>query len=257
MPFLNMEFYNKDERSGVMLNPLERTPVTEEALERVKELITAGKITIGEKLPPEYELAAQLGISRPSIREVLITLQAEGYIEIKRGKGAYVMDKDQFDKKKFMEWFQNNEFRIQELLEARMAIEPMAASLAAERITEAELDGLEKNYNDFVVAIKNHRLDEIVLGDEKFHELIIRASSNELLYFLYSNFIPAMREYRRRAFSPPANPYLATEWHRRIIEALKTRNPNDAFQSMLGHLKDSQTDIRETAQTISSTHNEP
>jgi GntR family transcriptional repressor for pyruvate dehydrogenase complex len=240
-----------------MLNPLERTPVTEEALERVKELITSGKIAIGEKLPPEYELVAQLGISRPSVREVLITLQAEGYIEIKRGKGAYVMNKSQFDKDKFMEWFKNNEYRIQELLEARMAIEPMAASLAAERITEDQLDCLETSYNDFVVAIKNHRLEEIVLLDEKFHELIIRASSNELLYFLYSNFIPAMREYRSRAFSPPANPYLATEWHKKIIEALKTRNPHDAFQAMLGHIQDSQTDIRETAQTISSTHNEP
>lgn len=239
-----------------MLNPLERTPVTEEALARIKELITSGTIPVGEKLPPEYQLVAQLGISRPSVREVLITLQAEGYIEIRRGIGAFVIDKMDFDKKKFVEWFQTNEFKIQELLEARMAIEPMAASLAAQRITDEELEQLGALYEEFVQSIKDQKLEEIVRGDELFHELILKASRNELLYFMYSNFIPAMHDYRSRAFSPPANPYKATEAHIKIYNALKSRNADEAFQAMLFHIRESQSDIIETAQTIFYSKNE-
>src|SRR3954454_18668041 len=109
-----------------MLERLERTPVANEVLGKLKKMIE--KMSINDRLPSEHQLMNDLGISRQTAREALITLQAEGYVKILRGKGAFVADKQKFDEKKFFEWVKSNELQIQELIEIRCAIEPLAAS---------------------------------------------------------------------------------------------------------------------------------
>lgn len=233
-----------------MLERLERTPVANEVLGKLKKMIE--KMSINDRLPSEHQLMNDLGISRQTAREALITLQAEGYVKILRGKGAFVADKQKFDEKKFFEWVKSNELQIQELIEIRCAIEPLAASLAALRITEEELRQLEKIYTDFNEAILNGNVEEIVELDGRFHNLILEASKNKGLTFIYSNFMMILNEYRSKAFSHPANPLLAIEAHKRIFTAIENRDEQEAFRAMIEHLKESQENVTGTADEIAT-----
>ena len=231
-----------------MLEKLERTPVANEVTEKLKMMIA--KMSINDRLPSEHQLVSDLGISRQTAREALITLQAEGFVKILRGKGAFVADKQKFDEERFLEWVKTHELQIQELIEIRCAIEPLAASLAALRITEEELLQLEKVYTDFNDVVLKGNVEEIVELDGKFHNLILEASKNKGLTFIYSNFMMILNEYRSKAFSHPANPLLAINAHQKIFTAIQNRDESGAFRAMTEHLKESQENVTGTADEI-------
>jgi GntR family transcriptional regulator, transcriptional repressor for pyruvate dehydrogenase complex len=235
-----------------MLNPVSRTPVTEEVLEKVKDLITSGQVKVGERLPTETQLSSILNVSRNTVREVFITLQAQGFIEIRRGKGAFVVDSTDFYERKFIEWFQKNEFKIQELLEVRATLEPYASFLAAQKLSDDEILELEKIQEAFIKSIHLKKIDDMVANDEKFHLHIMKASKNELLEFFYSNVTPALHEYRRKVFSPPAEPSIAIEAHTKILKALKERNPQKTYNAMMDHIVASKEDVTGIAKMIVS-----
>ncbi|MBP1154898.1 MULTISPECIES: FadR/GntR family transcriptional regulator [unclassified Paenibacillus] len=241
-----------------MINPLIRTPVTEEALEQVMELIHSGKVKVGERLPTETQLSSMLGISRSTAREVFITLQAQGFIEIKRGKGAFVIDSSDFYERKFIEWFQKNEIKIHQLLEVRMTIEPYSALIASQKITDDDIIELEKIQENFIQAIQAKKVEDMIALDEGFHLKIIKVCQNELLEFFYSNVIPVLQEYRRNVFSPPADPTLAIKPHYKIIQALKERDAQKTYDAMIDHIKASKTDVTgKIRKIVSSTKHNP
>lgn len=239
-----------------MLNPLIRPPVTEEVLEKVKELIISEKVKVGERLPTETQLSSMLGVSRNTVREVFITLQAQGFIEIKRGKGAFVIDRSDFFKRNFIEWFKKNEIKIQELLEVRATLEPYASFIASQKITDDEITELEKIQEDFIQSIHSENIDEMIANDERFHHIIIKASRNELIEFFYLNVVPALHEYRRKVFSPPANPIIAIAAHTKILNALKEHNSQKTYDAMMDHIKETRSDVTGIAKMIISSQND-
>ncbi|PLS16127.1 hypothetical protein CVD28_18990 [Bacillus sp. M6-12] len=234
-----------------MFNPLIRAPVTEEALEQVKQFITSGNVKVGEKLPTETQLSSMLGVSRNTVREVFITLQAQGFIEVRRGKGAFVVDTTNVYERAFIEWFQKNEFKIQQLLEVRMTLEPYSAYLAAQKITDEEIKELENLSNDYERLIQiGANIEDIVAGDEIFHLKIIKASRNELLEFFYTNVNPALNDYRMKVFSPPSNPSASIDAHNRIVEALRERDSSKTYKAMMNHIEGAKSDIHGVAAKI-------
>ncbi|MBD1382425.1 FadR/GntR family transcriptional regulator [Metabacillus arenae] len=229
-------------------NRLSRTPLTEEIIELIKERITSGEIPIGERLPTEHQLVNDLGVSRSSIREVLITLQAEGFITIKRGKGAYVINKEEFDKNKFIEWLEKSEYEMQELLEIRMAIEPFITYLAAQKAKEEDIRELERINDELEQLLHSKTVKEIVEKDEEFHETILKMAKNQGLEFIYKNFIPRLHEYRTKIFVFHTSPQYGSNppfiaYHKRILNAIKNRDPENAQKEMLQHVIESQNDI--------------
>jgi GntR family transcriptional regulator, transcriptional repressor for pyruvate dehydrogenase complex len=235
-----------------MLKKLSRTPVVEEALGVIKDLIS--QKSVGDKLPTENMLVENLGVSRQTVREVLITLQAEGYIEIKRGKGAYIIDQEKFNREKFIEWVQTNQFKIQELVEMRMAIEPYIASLAAEKITKEEIIQLCHINDSLVESIATKHVDHIVDKDEQFHYQLVKACRNSGLTFMYESLVSSLREYRKKAFSPPANPKLVANAHNKIISAIKKGDSKIAYQAMVNHIMESHDDILGTVNTLTNSN---
>jgi len=226
-----------------LLSPLSKTTVTEEVLERVKELITSGKVKTGEQLPSETQLSAMLETSRNTVREVLITLQAQGYVEIKRGKGVFVVDRSKYYVSMFMNWFKENEPHIQQLLEVREILEPSAAKLAAQRITNEEIQALDLIHQDFVRAVRNGNIEDMALHDQKFHQHIIKASRNEMLDFFYTSMSPSLHGYLKKVFSAPAKPIPAIEVHNKILQALKSNDEEMAYKLMADHIHLSKTDM--------------
>ncbi|PLS16134.1 hypothetical protein CVD28_19025 [Bacillus sp. M6-12] len=235
-----------------MFNQLSRPSVSEEVLEQIKDFITSGKVNVGEQLPTETQLSSMLGVSRNTVREAFITLQAQGYIEIKRGKGVFVIDPTDFYERTFLEWFQKNEFQIHQLLEARMTLEPYTAFIAAQKITENEIKEIEEIHEEYIGAVNSGKIDDIVILDESFHLKIFKVSRNEILELFYTSIVPALKDYRKNVFSPTTNPQTSVEAHSNIINALKERNSQKAFGAMRDHIEEAKLNVTGVAQKIAS-----
>src|SRR5438105_6296377 len=108
--------------------------------DQIRTLIRAGEFTAGSRLPPERDLARQLGVSRPSVREALIALEVEGLVEVRVGSGIYVRHAPLAPKREELP-AETGPF---ELLRARWIIEGECAALAAKSATKAQLQGMKE-----------------------------------------------------------------------------------------------------------------
>lgn len=222
-------------------------------LSRVEEVLPvlrdhAQALDVGAQMPTEFQIVEEFGVSRQTAREVLATLRAEGFIEIKHGRGAFRTDKAESDRARFEEWFRGNEFEIAELLEMRAAIEPYVAELAAQRILPDELEQLRESADGFEAILLADDVGAKVEADERFHGIILAASRNSGLKVFYETFIPSLRAYRAHVFSPPADPLLALPHHRRIFEAIESRDPERARVTMRDHIDHSRLDVERLAE---------
>ena len=146
-------------------------PLRENEYEELKRQILVGEIAPGTRMM-EVELAEDMGVSRTPVREAIRKLEKEGLVTIEPRRGAYASDisiKDMVD-----------------VLEVRQMLEGMAASMAAQKVTEEEkLDFVEAN-SAYKNAVKKGNIEEIIRYDELFHQLIVSYSGNKTLNQLLS-----------------------------------------------------------------------
>ena len=146
-------------------------PLREIVYEELKRQILVGEIAPGTRMM-EVELAEDMGVSRTPVREAIRKLEKEGLVTIEPRRGAYASDisiKDMVD-----------------VLEVRQMLEGMAASMAAQKVTEEEkLDFVEAN-SAYKNAVKKGNIEEIIRYDELFHQLILSYSGNKTLNQLLS-----------------------------------------------------------------------
>ena len=131
----------------------QKISVTEKTIEYLKEKILQPETKIGDKLATEHEVCETLNVGRGSVREAFRNLEAQGYIEIKPGRGAFVVRKTGDDEVSLSEWFDRNRLKLNDYTEVREIVEPKAARLAAERSTEAELEHLTAIHTQFVAEV--------------------------------------------------------------------------------------------------------
>jgi GntR family transcriptional regulator, transcriptional repressor for pyruvate dehydrogenase complex len=209
----------------------------------------AEELPVGGKMPTEWQIVEELGVSRQTARESFAVLQSEGYIEIKHGKGAFVVDKSAGDAQRFQDWFSGNQFEIDELLEMRTGVEPYVAELAAVRITDDQLARLRASVDAFKDVLLGDDVEAKVAADEEFHAIVLEASGNKGLTTFYETFIPSLRAFRSRVFSPPADPLLALPHHTAIYEAIAAHDPVTAHRAMREHIDHSRLDVRRLGAT--------
>lgn len=199
---------------------------------RLFDELASGKYAVGDRLPAERELAIEYGASRPPVREALIALEVQGFIEVRVGSGAYVSRlPGQGEEPGFA-------LTAFELTEARQMFEGEAAALAALWITDAELERLDA----LVVAIaeENLRPDVTFDADREFHMTIANATRNacvvrtiEDLWHLRSS-APQCALLHERARDANVRPVV--EEHSAIVNALRSRDPSAARAAMRAHL---------------------
>jgi DNA-binding GntR family transcriptional regulator len=213
-------------------------PLREVVFESLREAIIGGRLKPGERLM-EAQLAEELGVSRTPVREAIRKLELEGFVAMLPRKGAYVAGISLKD--------------IVDVFEIRGALEALAAGLAAERITEGELDQMERCLLQASEAGDRENLSAFVAVDTGFHELIYRASRNQRLFQIVTLLQEQVQRFRTVSLSQPGRFKDATEEHRQIIEAISERNVElaqnlakehieNAEQSMLQSLKE--VDVR-------------
>ena len=226
------------------ITPIEKSAVTGQALERIKELILAGRFPPGSKLPPERELSAVLGISRSSVREAIRALSHMNIVEARHGQGTFVTSLSPqllIEPLRFV--MAADDDVIYELFELRKIVETGAARLAARRITGTQIAELQRHYGQLVASV--HDAEAFLEHDVAMHELIARAAGNNLLLSLLASVSTLLRESRNRTGAIRAIRAQTVIDHGEIVEAIQNHDPERSAAAMMAHLDHVESRLRD------------
>ncbi len=206
-------------------------PLYQTIADNLAQQIESGKYPPGSRLPAERELAAQFDVSRVTIREAEIALQALGRISIKTGSGVYVEETVADEERDFPE------ITAFELTEARALFESEAAGLAAEQISDATLAELEQHVEIMSSTGPDDEAGE--LADHEFHRTIAAASNNAAIMYVIEKLwkmrdeIGPIKEVYASVCS--ADFGARGREHADILDAMRKRNPTAARAAMRTH----------------------
>jgi GntR family transcriptional repressor for pyruvate dehydrogenase complex len=220
--------------------------VTDDAIERIRELIATGEWGPGTRLPRENDLAQQLGLSRNSLREAVRALSLARVLEVRQGDGTYVSS---LEPAELLEptLSATNLLRgrtVLELFEVRRMLEPEAAALAARAADPEVIDKLRRELDRMVAA--GDRADELVTADAAFHDVIAAAAGNSVLRALLRSL--STNTARARLWHGIAERGaldLARDEHRRIYDAIAAADADLARASALLHIATNERWLRE------------
>ncbi|UKY48587.1 FadR/GntR family transcriptional regulator [Streptomyces inhibens] len=213
-----------------------KVTVAQRAIDRIKSMIGEGTLEPGQRLPTERELAAQLGISRSSMREAIRALTVMGVLESRHGSGVYVT---QLDAGGLLEAFGavaglSPGPRLLELLEVRRVLESSATGLAAARIGPEQLAEVEQHLKAMEMSSDP---EEILAHDLAFHRAIATASGNESMAAVLDGL--SSKTFRTRVWRgyEEESAFERTHLeHTRIYEALIDRDPESARAASSVHV---------------------
>ena len=211
-----------------------RQTLADQVYDRVVEAIVVGDIEAGSAIS-ENEVAVRFGVSRGPAREAIFRLEAKGLVTRAAHYGARVVDLTLGD--------------LQGLFEIREGLEGMACRLAAARMSDAELDELERKLSLHASqpGIASGQSYYQPGGDQDFHLSIAAASHNpRLLRTLSGDLYDVMRVYRFRSSARPGRTLEALDEHKAIVAALRSRNPDAAEAAMRRHIQSSWSNIHNT-----------
>ena len=202
--------------------------------DQIRALIAGGEFTPGARLPPERDLAKQLGVSRPSVRESLIALEIEGLLDVRVGSGIYVMQPGERHGQVEL----GGESGPFEVVRARWMIEGECASLAAKNATPAQINAVRKAHASYVGESRLHHnpLD----ADRAFHVSLAEATGNSALVLVVQTLWdqrvgPLYRALERKLEYPLMSAETVRE-HHTVVVAIARRDPRAARAAMRRHM---------------------
>lgn len=203
--------------------------------EKVCALIADGTLQKGERLPAERKLAELLGVSRPSIREAIRTLETLGMIITRVGSGSYLTDDVASFSKYFLLRQTSKRYRLLEVFESRKVLECEIAYLATQRVTQADITILE-NIMESMSAADGPQL--FSKKDFAFHEAIALTTNNLFLVEMLKTVRELIVDVNIQEIIPrPGQREIAMDHHWRILTAIRAADPERAKQEMLLHLE--------------------
>lgn len=225
---------------ATVFKPIRPKKLSEEIVNQIKELISRGDLRPGQKIPSERELAAFLGVSRPSVREAIMVLEAMGFLESRQGGGTYVRslaDVTIADPLASMVKMRDPRM-LHALTEVRIGLETWSAYLAAKRADEAEIEKLRALYAIMVEQAASGGWDAEI--DFQFHLTITAASHNTLqvhvLDTIQALFKATIAVALNEFYTKEGYIELLLNHHREILEAIANRDPARARDKMMEHL---------------------
>jgi GntR family transcriptional repressor for pyruvate dehydrogenase complex len=214
---------------------IERTPLYKQILERIQRLVDSGALVPGDQLPAERELAVELGVSRTSLRQALTALEAVGMLEIRHGAGVYLVatEPDQMVQSLAITLAEQNS-RLPDAMEARMALERFIAGLAASRRTAADLKRARRALKEMEREIAAGEIG--TEADAEFHGALCAAAHNDVLAGLMEHLREPVARIREESLSQRERPPRSLAAHWRILEAVEAGDPAAAVAAMDTHL---------------------
>ncbi|MDQ4008458.1 MAG: FadR family transcriptional regulator [Actinomycetota bacterium] len=220
-------------RRARALRPLQRSRLYEQLVERLLALVHELDLKPGDRLPPERELATDLGVSRASVRQALVVLEVQGLVEVRHGEGAIL--REHRSDSAVLSGVIAHRRRLPEVIEAREALEVQLASLAASRRTDEDLVRIDRALETMAEEID--RGERGLNGDELFHGAVTAAARSGLLADLMAEISAAIRESRVESLSQPDRPRQSLASHRDIAVAIRAGDPDAAAVAMRDHIR--------------------
>lgn len=200
-------------------------PLRELVCENIRQAIIDGTFSPGERLM-EIQLADEMGVSRTPVREAIRKLELEGFVVMIPRRGTYVADISIKD--------------ITEIYEIRISLDILAAGLAAERITDEELEKL----NSYLVEIGRYvpamDMDKIVELDTAFHDILYKATRNERLVSVIGNLREQLTGIRGRSMSYPGRLVETMDEHRALVDSIASRDVERAQRAARVHIENAE-----------------
>ncbi len=226
-----------------MFGTVTREAVPQQIVARLLDLIQQRHLGPGDRLPAERELAASMGVSRSSLREALRALTVLGVTEMRHGTGTYVSSLDPELLVRHLSFVLSlSDHASEQLFEARKVVEPAMAALAAGRIDDETIERLDGCVERAAQAIGD--AEAFMQSDLELHDAIRVAAENAVL----GRFMESIRALglasRRRTGSRRAVQEQTVKDHRKIVAALRARDPEAASAAMLHHLDNVERNAR-------------
>jgi DNA-binding FadR family transcriptional regulator len=213
-----------------------RRTVKDQISDKLAYMIHSGLVQPGDELPSERELAATLGVSRETVRAAIGVLQARRMIEVSQGARTRVLGRGAMPLHESVGILGDLRHRsLKEVTEARAAVEVQVVWLAARRITPHQLARLQALVDEQRSMVADPVRFQI--SDQEFHQTLYRACGNDLLAGVVFDFYGYALEYRRLALKRKDAIAQSVAEHQRIIDALRTRDPDAAVAAMRQHLE--------------------
>jgi GntR family transcriptional regulator, transcriptional repressor for pyruvate dehydrogenase complex len=215
---------------------IRRNKVYEEVAKQIERLILT-KLQPGDKLPSERELAEMLGVSRSSIRDAIRSLELLGLVEPRQGAGTVVREISADSVVNPLATLLTRQRQsVTELLDFRKMLEPPLAARAATHATAEEIREMEE-----ILRRQDEKLGrgEIpVEEDSEFHYSVAMAAENSVVLKVLDVLMDLLRETRERSLQVEGRPEKSLAGHRRILSAIKRRDPAAAEAAMRRHIQD-------------------
>ncbi len=228
-----------------------RTSRLPDALSSMLErMLLQGEVPAGARLPAERELAAQLGVSRASVREAMHELLLKGLVERRPGRGTVVVDADGSGLGDALLGVMAPDSRdLRSILDFRESIEPPITSRAALRATPADLRSLGAAVAEMERV--RSRTDYAAL-DRRFHQLVARATHNPLLWRLVEVTSEWMSSIREETLQSPQRRATSLSGHRAILDAIDRHDPDAAALATVAHIREIGAIVAKTDATPSA-----
>lgn len=228
------------------LQALEPKRLYRQIAEQLRSLITAGEWAVATRLPAERDLARQLGVSRPSVREALIAMEVEGWVEVRTGSGVYVLDRSGHASHAHPSRntvISPDEWGPLELIRARRVVEGEVAAMAASQAKRKHISAMAK-----ALASMKADADRGILpleGDRAFHTAVVESCANVVLIETVQRFWDSRRgplfERLGGHFETVESWRSAIEEHEAILEAIRRHDAVAARLAMHAHMDNSHT----------------
>jgi len=213
-------------------SPRDAIPVREKVYHYLKASILSGRFDPGERLTEE-RIAKRLKVSRTPVREALHKLESEGLIKPRKKRG-FIASHDSKEE-------------VEELLELRAILEGYTLRLISERISEKTLEQLHELVEKAEDALRRNRIDEVFKWNTQFHDTLHELVSERLrLHNLLVNMRKYVLRYRKDTLQYPDGGKRAVVGHRKILLALKLRDPELCERIMRDHIREAKEDALQT-----------
>ena len=221
--------------SVIELKPIKRQTMSEVVARRVIDVISSGTLKPGDRLPPERDLAAQLQVSRTTVREALKLLTLVGLLEAHRGSGTYVTREYSNFVANSIEWpVLLGADEVDQIVEVREPLELQAARLAAKRANDQDLERIA--VYEGLKEIQGRDIERETEIDLAFHEAVAVASHNELLVRLMLSLQTILEQYILQSMRMTEDKNSTFDEHESIHKAILARDPEAAACAMAEHL---------------------
>ncbi len=220
-----------------LFGKLKKKKVFEDVAEMIRSLIDAGTLNPGDQLPPERELAEQLGVSRTSVREAIRALELMGEVETRVGVsgGTFIREVSLNHALNVVQTlFRRTNQMVSDIIEVRLILETKSATLAAERRTEDDLKEINKAIDDMEKDLSAGGIG--IASDHAYHLAIARASENDFLFGLSQLVEDLIEQTREITLSRGGVPEEALKDHRTVADAIRDQKPELAEKLMREHL---------------------